>query len=241
VERRLPSGSEIRDRYDRLIRRLRHVAEAAGRDPEGFRVVAVTKGWPVEVVRAAMSAGLGRFGESRVQEAQPKVAALPDVEWHLVGRLQSNKARRAAQLFATVHSVDSLDLLARLDRVAHEEGRRPSVLLQVNLTGQAGSIGFDEGWFAESSSRDGELVQGIGELTAARVDGLMTMARLDDSDSGARARFGRLRELRDALAERLGRPLPELSMGMSSDAEAGIAEGATLVRIGTALFGPRHP
>jgi hypothetical protein len=127
----------IRERSDALVTRLGRAAEAAGRDPRGFRVVAVTKGFGVDVVRTAVQAGLTALGENRVQEAADKVAAAPGIEWHLVGHLQSNKARAALALFGTIHSVDSVELLRRIDRIAAEEGRRPAVLLQVNVSGAA--------------------------------------------------------------------------------------------------------
>ena len=229
----------IRQRYDRLRARLRAVAEEAGRDPNGFRVVAVTKTWPVEACRAALEAGLPLLGENRVQEAEPKVAALPDAEWHLVGRLQSNKARRAVRAFAVIHSVDSVELLTRIDEVAAEEGRRPALLLQVNMSGEEGKGGFDGEAFADEARTAGALVAAVASLHAASVIGLMTMGRLAAPPEEARAAFAGLRELRDRLAQAIGHELPELSMGMTADAEQAVAEGATLVRIGTALFGPR--
>jgi hypothetical protein len=225
------SAEEIRDRADRLLAGLRATAEANGHDPHRLRIVAVTKTHPVEVVRAALEAGLTLIGESRVQEAEPKVAAVPEAEWHLVGRLQANKARRAVRAFAAIHSVDSLDLLARLRELAAEEGREPRLLLQVNVSGEAAKAGMspDEILAADAVS----LVRGGG------VVGLMTIAPMDVAEAEARAVFGDLRRLRDRLQEAAGVALPELSMGMSADAEAAAAEGATLVRIGTALFGPR--
>jgi pyridoxal phosphate enzyme (YggS family) len=227
-------------RYAALMARLRAAAEAAGRDPEGFRVVAVTKGFPIEVVLAAGRAGLHRFGENRVQEAIPKVAAVPDAEWHLVGRLQANKARAAAGAFAVVHSIDSLDLLRRIDRIAAEESLGPAVLLQVNVSGEASKAGFPLSWFEDQVRRPGELVAALGGLEAARVAGLMTIGPAGAAKVEARSVFARLRELRDALQHAAGRAFPELSMGMTADADAAVAEGATLVRLGTAIFGPRH-
>ncbi len=194
-------------------------------------MVAVTKTFPIEVVRAANVAGLTRFGENRVQEALPKVAALPDAEWHLVGRLQSNKVRRAVQAFDLIHSVDSAALLRRIDAAAHDLGRRPRLLLQANLTGEASKSGL-----APDEFDDRDLLAAVAELRAASLVGLMVIAR---QDAPARPVFARLRELRDELEQRTGIGLPELSMGMSSDAEEAVAEGATLVRIGTALFGTR--
>jgi PLP dependent protein len=241
-----PPGPElIRSRYDRLVEALRAAAASADRDPDGFRVVAVTKGFGVEVVRAALAAGLTRLGENRVQEAAAKVEAAPDAEWHMVGQLQSNKARAALRLFATIHSVDSVALLQRVDRIAHDDGHAPRILLQVDMSGRAGRAG--RGGFAVdefeglAAERNGPLVKALRSLAAARPVGLMTIAPLDPGSE--RGPFARLRQLRDRLRQTSGLELPELSMGMTADAEAAVREGATLVRIGTALFGPRpeHP
>lgn len=229
----------IRARADAVMARLRAAAEAAGRDPTGIRIVAVTKGFGTPVARAALEAGLTLLGENRVQEAAPKVEALPGAKWHLVGHLQSNKARRALALFRTIHSVDSLELLARLDRLAHDDDRRPALLLQVNLADEHGRAGFDPAWFGDQAARRGELANALTELRSARVVGLMTMASAGAPAEEQRATFGALRGLRDRLEQAAGIALPELSMGMTADAEAAVAQGATLVRMGTALFGPR--
>ena len=133
---------ELRRRHDLLLTRLRLVAEANGHDPMALRIVGVTKTHPIDVARAAVAAGIGRLGESRVQEAEPKIRDLPTAEWHLVGRLQSNKVRRAVRGFEVIHSVDSASLLAQLARVAAEEGRSPRLLLQVNVTGEAAKGGM---------------------------------------------------------------------------------------------------
>jgi PLP dependent protein len=229
----------IRARADKLMERLRAAAQSAGHDPERLRLVAVTKGFGVPVVRAAVEAGLTTLGENRVQEAKAKIEAHPDVEWHLVGRLQSNKARRAAALFAAIHSVDSLELLDRLNRLAHDDGLRPTLLLQVNLTDEDHKGGFAGEWFAAQARAPGELVAALQRTRAAPITGLMTMARAGADPEEQHATFGQLRDLRDRLQQQTGLPLPELSMGMTADAEAAVAEGATLVRIGTAIFGPR--
>jgi hypothetical protein len=229
----------IRERSDALVTRLGRAAEAAGRDPRGFRVVAVTKGFGVDVVRTAVQAGLTALGENRVQEAADKVAAAPGIEWHLVGHLQSNKARAALALFGTIHSVDSVELLRRIDRIAAEEGRRPAMLLQVNVSGEASKAGFDPAWFHPAAERHADLVAACRELTAARLAGLMTIGPAGTDHAEQRALFAGLRVLRDRLANEIGGALPELSMGMTADAEAAVAEGATMVRIGTAIFGPR--
>ncbi len=224
-----PSAEQIRRRHDALLDRLRAISEAGGHDPARLRIVAVTKAHPIAVARQAMEAGLTRLGESRVQEAEPKIAALPDIEWHFIGRIQSNKARRVIRSFAVIHSVDSVDLLRRLDRRAAEENRRSRVLLQVNVAAEASKAGL---------APDG--LTAIVAPTNLDLVGLMTIAPMGASEQEARAVFARLRELRDRLQEAAGIGLPELSMGMSADAEAAAAEGATLVRIGTALFGHRH-
>jgi pyridoxal phosphate enzyme (YggS family) len=190
--------------------------------------VAVTKGFATEVARAALEAGLTRLGENRVQEALPKIEALPGAEWHLVGRLQRNKVRKAVAAFALIHSVDSVELLRRLSDEAGDTGLAPRLLLQVNVTAEPTKGGF-------APERLSEALPAIGD----RVVGLMTMARHDAEADEQRRTFAALRDVRDRLQERAGIGLPELSMGMSGDVEAAVAEGATLVRIGTALFGPR--
>ena len=225
-----PTADQIRERHERLLASLREAAAANGNDPERLRIVAVTKSWPVEVAEAALEAGLTILGENRVQEAEPKVAALPDAEWHFIGRLQSNKARRAIRAFAVIHSVDSLELLRRLDELAAEEGRDTRFMLQVNVSGEESKAGMPA---------DVPAAAGPELPAGTRLIGLMTMAPLGVSHDDARAVFRRLRELRDRMEQANGIGLPELSMGMTADADAAAAEGATLVRIGTALFGPR--
>ena len=224
-----PSAEQIRQRHDRLLERLREIAATNGHDPGRLRIVGITKTHPLSVVRAAIEAGVTILGESRVQEAEPKVAATPEADWHFVGRLQSNKGRRAVRAFEVIHSVDSVELLERIDDVADEEGRTPRILLQVNMSGEAAKAGFAP-----------EALSEVRAPHVGRLVGLMTIAPLGATPDAARAAFGRLRELRDALEDRIGLALPELSMGMSVDADAAAAEGATLVRIGTALFGPRR-
>lgn len=223
-----PSVELIRDRHERLLERVRRAAEGGGHDPDRLRIVGVTKTHPASLARAALTAGITRLGESRVQEAEPKIDAVPEAEWHFIGRLQSNKARRAVRRFAVLHSLDSVSLLHRVDELAGEEGTAPEVLLQVNVSGETSKAGLSpEGLTTVTVPRTVKLV------------GLMTIAPMGASEAEARAVFARLRELRDELAQRIGLELPELSMGMSADADAAAAEGATLVRIGTLLFGPR--
>jgi len=238
IEEPPPSAELIRSRYDRLVERLRESAASEGHDPDGFRVVAVTKGFGIEVVRAALAAGLTALGENRVQEAAAKVEAAPEAEWHMVGQLQSNKARPAVRLFSVIHSVDSVALLERIDRIAHDDAHAPRVLLQVDMSGRVGRGGMPADEFeALAGDRGSPLVAALASLVAAKPIGLMTIAPLDPGNE--RPTFARLRALRDRLQETSGLVLPELSMGMTADAEAAVREGATLVRIGTALFGPR--
>jgi pyridoxal phosphate enzyme (YggS family) len=229
----------IRSRHGALLRRLRTAAELAGRDPDAVRVVAVTKGFGTGVIREARAAGLSRFGENRIQEAIPKIAAAPDAEWHLVGHLQANKARHAVRGFAAIHSVDSIELLGRLDRIAAEESREPVVFLQVNVTGETAKAGFALAWFQDAVRRSGPLSAALAALAAVRLAGLMTIGPAGATEDESRRAFATLRQMRDELQQLTGRELPELSMGMTADADAAVAEGATLVRIGTAIFGPR--
>ncbi|MEO8245670.1 MAG: YggS family pyridoxal phosphate-dependent enzyme [Chloroflexota bacterium] len=227
----LPTSTEIADRAATLRAGIEAAAARARQDPHGVRVVAVTKTWPVEVCRSAVDAGLTALGENRVQEALPKVAAIPDAEWHLVGHLQSNKARAAVGAFGWIHSVDSAALLRRIDAAAHDLHRAPRVLLQVNVTGEPRQHGLGPTELASA-----ELLGAIAGLRDARLVGLMGIAR---AAGDPRPDFARLRGLRDQLQQRLGSALPELSMGMSGDHLVAVEEGATLVRIGTALFGRR--
>jgi len=228
----------IAQRWTDVRRRIERTAEAAGRDPATVRVVAVSKGFGVDVVRAALTVGLRAFGESRVQEAEPKVAAIPEVDWHLVGHLQSNKARRAVAAFATIDAVDSLELLNRLEAVASELGVTRRALLQVNLTAAPGQHGFDSRDL-DAAARDGRLAAALGARHAVTVAGLMGIGPFTDDATASRAAFAGLRGLRNRLEEASGRALPDLSMGMSGDLEAAVVEGATELRLGTALFGPR--
>jgi pyridoxal phosphate enzyme (YggS family) len=200
--------------------------------------VAVTKGFGAVAVRAAVAAGLATFGENRVQEATSKVEAAPDADWHLIGHLQSNKVRPALRLFGTIHSVDSLELLERIERIAHDDGRRPRVLLQVNAGGEPERAGFPLDWFAaQADAPGGPLVQAVAGQRHAEVIGLMVMASLGAAP--AAEQFATLRRLAERLRQASGLALPELSMGMTADAEDAVRQGSTLLRLGTAIFGPR--
>ena len=228
----------IRNRYDSLLARLRVSAADAGHDPARIRVVAVTKGFGLAVVRAALEAGISSLGENRVQEATDKVSAAPDADWHMIGHLQANKVRAALRLFRTIHSVDSIELLGRIERIAHDDGRRPRLLLQVNIGEEADRSGFDLTWFdGQVDEPRGPLAEALATLRSAEVIGLMGMASYGSGE--AASQFATLRVLRDRLRVASGMELPELSMGMTADAEEAVRQGATLVRIGTAIFGPR--
>ncbi len=220
-----------------LVReRIARAARGAHRDPHSVRLVAVSKKFSAAHVRAAVAACLSDLGENRVQEALAKIAETSDlsVMWHLVGHLQSNKARSAAAAFGWIHSVDSLGLLERIENAAKEAGTRPNVLVQVDLAGESQKHGA-----AVDETR--RIVQTAAGLTHVTLRGLMVLPPWSENPAHARPFFRQLRELRDQLVDEGidSTMLAELSMGMSQDLEVAIAEGATFVRIGTALFGPR--
>lgn len=219
----------------RVLDRIADACARAGRPPAGVTLVAVSKTVPAERLRAAVAAGLGVLGENRVQEAVAKAAEVPGATWHLVGPLQSNKARRAVETFAVIESVDSLDLARRLDRIAEEvrPGRRYPVLLQVNVDDDPAKAGFRPAGLAAALA---ELV----DLAALEIAGLMTIGRLVAGPDEARPTFRALGELSARL--RAGEPRlgPALSMGMSDDYPVAVEEGATIVRVGRALFGERR-
>ncbi len=220
-------------RLEAIRHRMDSACERAGRDPASVRLLPVSKTFGPEAVREAAEAGLTVFGENKVQEAMAKMPLCPGrLCWHLVGHLQSNKARLAAGLFTVIHAVDSISLLERLEAACAESGRRLELFLEVNVSGEPSKFGM--------RSEDVEsAVARANRLAHVTVTGLMTMPPFDPDPARVRPHFRRLRELRDSLQERTGTPLPELSMGMSHDFEVAIAEGATWIRVGTALFGVR--
>jgi PLP dependent protein len=227
----------IADRLTAIRRRISEAALSVGRDSSSVRLVAVSKTFPIDAVREAYAAGQRDFGENRVQEALQKISGTTDLEirWHLLGHLQTNKARKAAPAFALIQSVDSVDLLEKLDHAASESGTRPELLIQVDLAGETTKFGAPP---AEVP----RLLEAADRCRAARVIGLMTLPPLTDAPEDARRWFRQLRDLRDAW-ESAGTPpsmLRELSMGMSGDFEVAVQEGATIVRVGTAIFGSRH-
>lgn len=226
--------SAIETNLERVRERMYAVCARAGRRADEITLVAVSKTFPAESVRAAYEAGLRVFGENRVQERESKSAALADLEatWHLIGHLQSNKARRAAQLFSRVDSVDDAALASKLDAAAAEFGKRLPVLIEVNLGGEATKSGVPPE-HVES------LVDRIAALAHLELRGLMSVPPFFEQPEQVRPYFAKLRALRDNLAVRSGMALPALSMGMSHDFEVAIEEGATEIRIGSALFGAR--
>jgi len=225
-------GDDIRERIDAVRRRIEAAAARSGRPASAVTLVAVTKTMPVEVVREAVAAGATILGENRVQEARDKIAALPGAaEWHLIGHLQTNKAKVAVGLFDRVHSLDSIRLAQELDRHAAEAGRRLRCLVQVNVGGESQKNGASE-------EEVRPLLEAAGRLSHLSVEGLMAIPPFLSDPEDVRPFFRRLRGVRDALAAD-GFSLPELSMGMTHDFEVAIEEGATLVRIGTAIFGAR--
>lgn len=227
--------------------RVAAAARRSGRAPDAVRLVGVTKTHPPELVAEALAAGLRDFGENRVQEAQGKIAALEGqrdaIRWHLIGHLQSNKARRAAELFDLVHSVDSAHLARALARGAAGRAAPLPVLLQVNVSGEASKDGFAlAGWDARPDVLNaffGEVDQVLA-LPELAVQGLMTIAPWGDDPQAARPTFRAARRLRDALAKQFpAASWDALSMGMTDDFEVAIEEGATIVRVGRAIFGSR--
>lgn len=227
------SKMNIADNLHQILASIGSAVARAGRAPGSVRLVAVTKTWPAAVVREIVDAGHLVLGENRVQELLSKVPELPpEVEWHLIGHLQQNKIRRALPHCAVIHSVDSIGLAAQISRIAGELGRTTCVLLQVNVANDDAKYGFP----VEVLKARFEEVLSLPHL---HLGGLMTVPPYDDDPEKVRPHFRKLRQLRDELATVYNCALPELSMGMSHDFVIAIEEGATLVRIGSALFGER--
>lgn len=229
--------SPIAARLIEVRARIDAAARSAGRDPASVRLVAVSKTFPLSAIREAFAAGQRDFGENRVQEALQKISGSADlpIRWHLIGHLQTNKARKAGPAFAVIQSVDSEELLEKLDRAAADSGRSPELLIQVDLAGEATKFGAPP-------AQVPRLFDAAAACRAAAVVGLMTLPPRAESPEDARRWFRRLRALRDEWRA-AGVPasmLRELSMGMSGDFEVAIQEGATIVRVGTAIFGSRH-
>ena len=213
---------------------IRKAAEAANRPPDGVRLLAVSKTFPAADVMEAYSAGQREFGENRVQELETKVPVLPkDIVWHLIGHLQSNKAARAAELADWIHSVDSVKLVRKLSDAALKYGKKLKILLEVNVSGEESKYGI------RSEEELFQVAEAALSAPGVELVGLMTMAPAGADRETLKKVFAGLRNMRDELQLKFSVKLPELSMGMSGDYPAAIAEGATIVRIGTAIFGGR--
>jgi pyridoxal phosphate enzyme (YggS family) len=226
--------AEIQKNMERVRTQIAEATKKAGRRVEDVELIAISKTHDAERVREAFEAGQNVFGESRVQEARAKIPELPSsLRWHFVGHLQKNKIRHALPLFELMHSVDSLALAQEVNRIAEEEGLHPRILLEANVAGEGSKFGFRP----DTLAADMELLLGLPRLS---IEGLMTIPPLAPEAEESRKFFVQLRELRDTLEKEFDVKLPHLSMGMTSDFTVAIEEGATLVRVGTAIFGERR-
>jgi PLP dependent protein len=224
----------IAENLERVCEQIAQAAAQAARAIDEIEVVAITKTHPAEKVREAIEAGQTLFGESRVQEARAKIPELPsNLRWHFVGHLQKNKIRHALPLFELFHGVDSLALAQELNRIAADEGMHPRVLLEVNVAGEGSKFGF-------STDKLREQMEELLALQRLSILGLMTIPPLADKAEASRRYFVELRQLRDRIQTEFHVDLPQLSMGMTQDFPIAVEEGATLVRVGTAIFGERR-
>lgn len=223
---------QIADRWQRAVDDVHQAAVQAGRSPDCVRIVGVSKYVDTETTLMLIEAGCSELGESRPQQLAKKAEAIsgfPTLRWHLVGHLQSNKVRRTVHFADTIHSIDSVDLLRRVDRAAGELGKSPQLFIEINISGDESKHGFA----AEEAVRQ---AADFFQTEHAHVVGLMAMAGLEADSAESRRQFAALRNLRDRIVAETGKSLPELSMGMSGDFREAIAEGSTLVRIGSRLF-----
>ncbi len=223
----------IAENLDSVKKRISQACERAGRDPLSVSIVAVSKLHPSNAVNEAVRLGIKNFGENKVQEAKAKIPmCISGITWHLIGHLQTNKARDAVELFDMIHSVDSLKLAEELNKRAEKIDKKMPILIEVNVSGEISKFGYVP-----------ELLMGeigkIAMLPNLELQGLMTMAPFTENPEEIRPIFRKLRELKERCEQLLNQPLPHLSMGMSNDFEIAVEEGATLVRIGTAIFGER--
>ena len=225
--------NSIAENLERVRKQMAHAAANAGRAVDEIELVAITKMHPAGKVREAIEAGQTLFGESRVQEARAKIPELPsNARWHFVGHLQKNKIRHALPLFELFHSIDSLALAQEMNRIAADEGMHPRVLLEVNVSGEGSKFGF-------SPDKLRKQMEELLALQRLSILGLMTIPPLADEAEASRKYFVQLRELRERLQTEFHVDLPQLSMGMTQDFPIAVEEGATLVRVGTAIFGER--
>ena len=225
--------SSVAKNLERVRERVAEAAAKVGRTVDEIELVAISKTHDAEKVRVASGAGQTLFGESRVQEARAKIPLLPSsLRWHFVGHLQKNKIRHALPLFELFHSVDSLALAHEMNRIADEDGMHPRVLLEINVSGEGSKFGFKP----ETVRAEMESLLALPRLS---IEGLMTIPPLAENAEASREFFAQLREFRDALEKEFDLKLPQLSMGMTTDFRVATEEGATLVRVGTAIFGER--
>ena len=226
--------TSIAENLQRVCEQIAQAAEKVGRAADEIELVAITKTHPADKVREAIEAGQTLFGESRVQEARAKIPELrSNLRWHFVGHLQKNKIRHALPLFEMIHSVDSLGLAQDINRIAEEEGMHPRVLLEVNVAGEGSKFGF-------SPDKLRDQMEELLALPRLSILGLMTIPPLAEESEASRKYFVQLRELRDRLQTEFRVDLAQLSMGMTHDYAVAVEEGATLVRVGTAIFGERR-
>jgi PLP dependent protein len=223
--------------YQNIRARIGEAAARVGRDPNSVKLLAAAKSQSVEAISAAIAGGVALIGENYVQEAQEKKARLSEpAEWHMIGHLQRNKAKLAVQLFDLIESLDGIALARELDKEGRSRGKRVRVFVEVNVAGEESKSGI-------AKSAVASLMEGVAELSHLRIEGLMTVPPFRENLEDVRPYFRQLRELKDQL-NAVGLPnveLKELSMGMTHDYTVAIEEGATIVRVGTALFGPRNP
>ena len=226
--------SATSENLERVHDQIADAARKSGRSRDAIDLVAISKTHDAEHLREAVEAGQTLFGESRVQEARAKIPDLPsNLRWHFVGHLQKNKVRHALPLFEMFHGIDSLDLAREIDRIAEEEGLEPRVLLQVNVAGEGSKFGFQPNKLRQE-------LEPLLALSRLSIEGLMTIPPLAEEAESSRKFFVQLRELRDDLEKQFNLKLPQLSMGMTNDFAVAVEEGATLVRVGTAIFGERR-
>jgi PLP dependent protein len=237
----------IADNISRVREQITSACARSARDPASVTLVAVSKTHPAQAVLEAIAAGVQHFGENRVEESEQKIPAVRDmsdaaITWHMIGHIQSRKAKEVPPLFQVVHSVDTFKLAARLSGLMAERGGQLDILIEVNVSGEESKSGFHAYGWEHSPERLDQLVvdfQAMLDLPGVRVRGLMTMAPIVENAEAARPVFASLAALRDRLSELIGSPLPELSMGMTDDYSVAIEEGATLIRVGRAIFGER--
>ncbi|MCF7791951.1 MAG: YggS family pyridoxal phosphate-dependent enzyme [Victivallales bacterium] len=226
-------NNHIKNNLEKVNSNIKKYAEKAGRSAKDISLLAVSKTYSSEIILDAYKCGQRKFGENKIQELESKVPVLPDdIEWHLIGHLQSNKVAKAVELAEYIHSVDSVKLVNRINRIAGEKGKNPKILIEINVSGE-------ENKFGASEDETDKILEASLKCENIKVVGLMTMAPFNIDENIKKLVFSSLRKLRDSLEKKYNVKLHELSMGMTSDYEAAVQEGSTIVRIGTAIFGKR--